>query len=196
VANAGTNSVLVYANASALQGGVAPVRTLAGSDTKIGGISHLWLDTQNDRLWVVDPITNSLLVFNSASALNGNIPPARIITGSNTRLQAPQSILLVGRRLYVACTGSILRFEDADALTGNIAPTAVLGGLTTGLSRPQQMALRADKDELYVADAGAGALFVFANASTANGAVVSLRRIQGPLTNFLDITGLVLDFSP
>ena len=196
VANAGTNSVQVYPNASTIQGGVAPVRSLAGSDTKIGGISHLWLDTENDRLWVVDPISSSLLVFNSASTLNGNVPPSRIITGSNSRLQAPQSILLVGKRLYVACTGIILRFEDADGISGDVAPTAVLFGAATGLIRPQQMALRADKDELYVADSGAGAVFVFANASTANGGPAFLRRLQGQLTNFVDITGLVLDFTP
>lgn len=195
VANGGTSSVTVYANASTIQGGVAPVRTLAGSSTQIGAISFLWLDIENDRLWVADPVSSSLLVFNQISTLNGNVPPTRVISGSNTRLASPQALLLVGKRLYVACTSAILRFEDADAITGNVAPTASITGPATILSRPQQMALRADKDELYVADSGASAVLVFSNASTANGGPPPIRRIFGTLPGFTDVVGLVLDFS-
>lgn len=195
VANAGTSSIQVYANASTIQGGVAPVRVLSGSDTKIGAISSIWLDVEQDRLWVADPIGNQLLVFHQASVFNGNVPPNRIISGGNTRLQAPQSMLLLGKRMFVANTGSILRFEDADALQGNLAPTAVLSGTGTALVRPQQMVLRSDKDELFVVDA-AGAVLVFANASTANGTPLPLRRIQGSLTGLVDPVGLVLDLNP
>ena len=196
VANAGTNSVLVYENASTIEGGTAPVRTLVGSTTRISGISSIWLDVDNDRLWVVDPIASSLLVFNQASALNGNVPPNRIISGSNTRMQSPQSILIVGKRVFVACTGAIVRFDDGDAISGNVAPTAVVTGGTTTLSRPQQMVLRSDNDEMYVIDPGASALLVFSSFSSANGAPAPLRRLQGSLTNFVDPVGLVLDLSP
>lgn len=195
VANAGSNNVLVFGNASSIEGATAPLRTLSGSATRISGVSAIVLDSGTDRLWVADPIANALLVFNNASTLNGNIPPNRYILGTNTKLQAPQSLLFINKQLFVGCTSSILRFDDSDSIDGNIAPTATIQGASTLLSRPQQMALRPDKDELFVVDSGAAAVLVFETPSTVNGGPAPLRKIQGSQTGFMDPAGLVLDFT-
>jgi DNA-binding beta-propeller fold protein YncE len=195
VANGGTNNVIVFSNASTIEGGTAPLRTLGGSSTRISSISAIWLDSSTDRLWVADPVANSLLVFNGASTINGNVPPNRVVLGTNTRLTSPQSLLFINKQLFVGCTSSILRFDQSDSIDGNIAPTAVIEGTATLLSRPQQMAFRPDKEELFVADTGASAVFVYENPTSINGGPAPLRRIQGSQTGFADPAGLVLDFS-
>ncbi len=195
VANGGSNNVLVFGNASTIDGATAPLRTLSGSATRISSISAMVLDVSTDRLWIADPVANALLVFNNASTLNGNVPPNRTILGTNTRLQAPQSLLFINKQLFVGCTNSILRFDDSDSMDGNIAPTAIIQGASTLLSRPQQMLLRPDKDELFVVDSGAAAVLVFENPSTINGGPAPLRRLQGSQTGFMDPVGLVLDFT-
>lgn len=195
VANGGSNSVVVFSNASTIDGATAPLRTLSGSNTKISSISAIWLDSGTDRLWVADPVGGALLVFNNASTLNGNVPPNRTIVGSNTRLLSPQSMLFINKQLFVGCTSSILRFDNSDTLDGNIAPTTIIEGSTTLLSRPQQMVLRPDKDELYVVDAGAAAVLVFEKPETFTGAPPPLRKILGAQTGFVDPVGLVLDLT-
>jgi len=195
VANGGSNSVVMFSNASTIDGATAPLRTLSGSATKIAGISAIWLDTGTDRLWVADPVSGALLVFNNASTINGNVPPNRYIIGSNTRLISPQSMLFINKQLFVGCTSSILRFDNSDTLDGNVVPTTTIEGSTTLLSRPQQMVLRPDKDELYVVDAGAAAVLVFEKPETFSGAPPPLRRIQGAQTGFADPVGLVLDLN-
>jgi len=195
VANGGSNSVVVFSSASTIDGATAPLRTLSGSNTKISGISAMWLDSSTDRLWLADPVGGALLVFNNASTINGNVPPNRYIIGNNTRLLSPQSLLFINKQLFVGCTSSILRFDNSDTLDGNVAPTIVIEGGATLLSRPQQMVLRPDKDELYVVDAGAAAVLVFEKPETFTGAPVPLRRIQGAQTGFADPVGLVLDLT-
>lgn len=193
VANAGDNSITVFANASTVDGAIAPLRTLRGSNTRMSSISSFELDIPQDRLWVANPQGNSLLVFDNLSTLNGDVPPVREVAGGNTRLQAPQYLLRDGQVMYVSCTGTLLRFEGIDSLAGDIAPTAFVTGQVTGLVRPQQLALRVDRDELYVADSGANGILVFAEASTANASPAPLRRLQGSRTGFAEITGLILD---
>ncbi len=195
VANGGSSSVVIFGNASTIEGGTAPLRTLSGAATRISGISVVLLDTTTDRLWVADPVANALLVFNNASTLSGNVPPNRYIVGTNTKLQSPQSMLFINKQLFVGCTNSILRFDASDSIDGNIAPTAVIQGQATLLSRPQQMVLRPDKEELYVVDSGAAAVLVYENPTTINGGPSPLRRIQGSQTGFMDPVGIVLDFS-
>lgn len=195
VANGGSSSIVIFGNASTIEGGTAPLRTISGSSTRLSGISAMLLDTNNDRLWVADPVANALLVFNNASTLNGNVPPNRYILGTNTRLASPQSLLLINSQLFVGCTSSILRFDQSDSIDGNIAPTATLAGTATLLSRPQQMALRPDKEELFVVDSGASAVLVYENPTTINGGPSPLRRIQGSQTGFSDPAGIALDFS-
>ena len=195
VANSASSSVVVFSSASTIQGNVAPARTLSGAATQITGVSSIHLDTANNRLWVVNPTNNALLVFDSASTLNGAVPPVRVVSGANTLLAAPQFILQTGTRLYISCTGSILRFEGADALTGNVVPTANITGGLTALVNPRQLVYRADVDELYVADGGASAVFVFSTASTANGAPPPVRRLLGANTGFAGLQGMALDFS-
>lgn len=193
VANSGGGNVLVFANASSLQGSVAPIRVLSGPATRLSSVASIALDSENDRLWVADSTANAILVYEGASSLNGAVPPSRVISGNNTRLSSPGFLLLDGQHLWVSCNQSILRFQGSVDLQGDVAPVASISGSATGLVRPAQLRRRADNDELYVADTGASALLVFERSSSANGAPPPRRRIFGVRPGLTQVTGLVLD---
>ena len=195
VANAGNNSISVFSGATSLQGNVAPQRVLGGSSTQITGLTAFHVETDKDRLWVCDGASASILVYDSASTLNGNVPPTRFLRGGNTRLVNPQFLLFQGTRLYVSCSGSLLRFEGTDTLTGDVAPAALISGGDSALVQPRQLALNADKDELYVADGQGNAVWVFGSISSANGSPPPTRRLTGGNTGFSGLTGLILDLT-
>lgn len=192
VANSGDSSVLVFANASTINGEVAPTRQLAGSSTQISGLSSLHLDTANNRLYLANSAGNSITVYDNASGLNGNVPPTRIISGGNTRLAAPQYLLFQGGTMWVAGTSTLLRFDSVDSVTGNTAPTSF--ATPPDLSRPQQFDIRSNENELYVVDASQGVL-VYANASTLSGAPSPTRRLTGSSTGLTTAKGMALDFN-
>lgn len=160
----GPASLLIFgSNAS---GNVAPVRSISGSATGLSavGIAYgmtnvAWL---NDGSLAVTNVnasyTGSLLVF--APGANGNVAPARAITGGATGLTLTNAAAITGmssttlgvvatnglaadssNRLYVSEFGSgsglpaqILRFDPT--ANGNVVPSGILAGPLTGLSGP------------------------------------------------------------
>jgi DNA-binding beta-propeller fold protein YncE len=105
VANAGTNSILVFNNPGTLNGNVAPnpASTISGSNTTLNGPWGLWLDSTSNRLYVANANNSSILVFNNPNAPpgfcpicrpNGNVAPDRKVSGSNTTLNTPVGLWL------------------------------------------------------------------------------------------------------
>lgn len=94
VANTFGYDILVFDNASTVNGNVAPDRTI--DNAKLGGPVFLYVDEENDRLFIAsvsDPTNSaagnpSIVIYNNASTLNGDVAPAARIVGSNTRLNA------------------------------------------------------------------------------------------------------------
>ena len=104
VANGGNNSVAVFANAGTVVGNVAPTRSLAGGTSQITSISSIWLDTTDDELWLADPTANAILVFGSASTLNGGPAPSRVLSGAATQLNSPSYLFLTSTEMFVSST--------------------------------------------------------------------------------------------
>lgn len=119
-----------------------------------------------------------------------NLPPRRIIAGTNTTLTKPSAIA-VGKNVLYVWDGSHI---DAFAATanGNVAPQRVL---------LQNGTIAADmNDNLYVASAAAIRVF----SSTANGSTLPSRTISGSNTRLasnselsgVDRSGYVYAFTP
>lgn len=89
VSNATANAILVFDNAATVNGNVAPVRTITGSNTGLNVNNGLLLDPLNNRLYIANLDGNSVIVFDSASTQSGNAPPARTLTGASTQLLKP-----------------------------------------------------------------------------------------------------------
>ncbi len=155
VVNLGTSgaspeTVTVYA-ANAV-GNVAPIRTIGGSNTALHHVEGIAVDAAG-QLYVAnvrDAGTrgDSITVF--AADASGNVAPRATIAGSNTGLNAPESIALAADgRLYVANNVSNTIAIYAPRASGNVAPIRTIAGGNTGLHNPQSIALDA-AGQLYV----------------------------------------------
>ncbi|MCR4302469.1 MAG: hypothetical protein NUV51_12765 [Sulfuricaulis sp.] len=80
VANTGTNAILVFNGASTANGSLAPARTHSGGGTQLNQPREVFIDTGRDRMYVSSYGGNSVLVYNSASTINGNTVPDRNLT--------------------------------------------------------------------------------------------------------------------
>src|ERR1051326_1590506 len=118
------NSILHFSQAETSNGNVAPVGTINGALTQLSAPQHLLLDAPNDRLYVANQGGSSVLVFDGASAANGNVSPTRVIGGAATHLVAPIDVALDpgNNLLYVADGTSILVFAGASTVNGNTPP--------------------------------------------------------------------------
>lgn len=77
VANDINQSVLVFRNAAAAQGNVAPVRVLTGDKTRLRNPTGVALDLKNQELWVSNLGNASATVYPLMAT--GNVAPLRVI---------------------------------------------------------------------------------------------------------------------
>jgi len=185
------NSILRFSNAETSNGNVAPTATISGSATLISGPQHLFVDTNADRLFVANQGGRSILIFDNASTLTGNIAPTRVISGNATSLAAPVDIALdtVNNLLYVADGTSILVFSSASSANGNTTPVRNINmGVTIG-----GLLLDAPNDQLYLSDPGDQAVDRLDGASTQDVVGIVGGAIAGPDTRLSAPKGLALD---
>lgn len=187
-----TNSGIVrFNNALAATGNITPAATITGATTTLSAPQHLLVDPTGDRLFVANAGASSILVFESASTINGNIAPTRTISGSATLLSAPHDLAIdpFNNLLYVADGTQVLVFQSASTVTGNIPPVHNIGmGFTVGA-----MALDVTNNRLYVADTSGNTIDRLEGASLQNGAAVVAASIAGPNTGLAHPAGLALD---
>ena len=77
VANDIGQSILVFANASTVQGDVAPVRVIKGPSTRLRNPTGVALDRKNQEVWVSNLGNSSATVYPLMA--NGDVEPLRII---------------------------------------------------------------------------------------------------------------------
>lgn len=181
VVNTGQNTpaVLIYENASTLNGGVVPDRVVTGLNTQLTVPTGIDVDVSTGRVFVVNnnspnnvnaagganTDSPSVLVFNDINTTCTealcNISPSRRIGGdvsaeSSTTLSNPLGIAFDPVRdiTYIANTGgnTILSYS----LEGNLAPLQVNAGANTSLFVPSSFFYDTALDRLYVANASTG----------------------------------------
>jgi 6-phosphogluconolactonase (cycloisomerase 2 family) len=177
--------VAVFANAHTINGVTGATRVLQLAFTP--GAIHL--DPTNDRLFVADPTSNAIDVFDSASTLNGTVAGNRTISGAGTQLAQPLGLQIDGAgRLIVSnfAPPSITIYANAANATGNVVPIGVIAGNNTTLAGPTELALDSttNSGELYVGDPFGAHVPVFSNMSTVAGTInaVPNRNITGANT--------------
>lgn len=183
-------NIQVIGSASTANGAVTPVRTISplvgGSVFSVAGIL---LDTNGDRLFVLDALGNAVNIYDTASGLNGGVNATRSLSGTATLLGAPQGAQIDSQGRLVVANNNPARitiYANAATVTGNTAPTVTL--TSTALSGPSNIVVTSG-NELYVADGTAGAVPIFAGINAvASGAVTPARNITGAKTG---LTGAV-----
>lgn len=73
--------ILIFNNASTVDGNVAPSRAVSGVNTGFSEITDLVVDTGNNYVYVVDRSNQTVRIWHSASTIDGNLAPDRVITG-------------------------------------------------------------------------------------------------------------------
>lgn len=196
VANTGGNSVQIYDNASLLNGGTTPDRTLTGKLTTLSAPTGIYVDTTRNLLFVSNG-NNQILVFSNAATVVGDVAPARSLAG----LSSPDGIFvdIFNDRLYVANRGanSVLVFNKASSVNGSPAPDRVLSGGSSALNQPRDLFVDTGTDRLYVANAGDSSILVFNNASSVNNPATPDRTLSlpsgtGPWGIYVDATPVVI----
>lgn len=191
------NSVLVYDNASGLSGAnITPNRTLAGVSTTLNAPPGIFVDTTRNLLYVANAgITNQVLVFSNAAAVDGNIAPARSIPVSS----APVGIFVdvMEDRLYVASGNTIRMFDGASTANSASTPDRTISGGRSMLNQPRDIFVDTGSDRLYVANAADDTVLVFNNASTVNGSpapnrILNLPAFTNPWGIYVDVTPIVI----
>ncbi len=138
--------LLVFANGLTATGNMAPSATISGTATTLNGPQYMAFDSVHDRLFVanVGTATNlgTILIFDSASTLNGNVAPTRTIGGTVSGLVSPSDVAYDATHdaLYVLDATDILVYNTISnpAVTGDRVPdrditvsfnlTAILSG--------------------------------------------------------------------
>ncbi len=198
MADANANAIYVFNDISTLNGTVTPDRIVFGANTTINGPRFLWLDTLTDRLYVANYSNDSILVFNGASTINGDVVPSRTITGSTITQPAGIWLDTSSDRLYVADDGgpALLVFNNASTINGSVTPERIVYGSNTTFASPYALWLDTANDRIYVSDYSNGSVDVFNSASTINGDIAPSRRIAGSNTGFSNPEPLWLDMNP
>ncbi|HET7870918.1 MAG TPA: hypothetical protein VFL42_00290 [Terriglobales bacterium] len=183
------NSILRFADAETINGSIAPTATITA--TQLVRPQRLFVDTQNDRLFVANRGGGSILVFENASARNGNVVPDRIISGAGTLLSSPVDLALdpVANQLYVADGTRVLVFGNASLANGNITP---LRNFSVGVNIGSIL-LDTANNILYVSDPTDNVIDVLSSANQQDVVAVPSAIIAGPDTRLSGPTGLALD---
>ena len=187
VSNQASNAILRFDNATTTSNNVAPGATIAGGNTGIASPQYLFVDQSADRLFVANPGTSSILIFDAVSTKTGanNIAPTRTISGLATLLGSPSDLALDKGRdmLYVADSLNVLVFNAASnsTTTGNVSAAR---NIPVGFI-PSAIFLDATNDRLYVADTVGSMVHVYDNASTLNSLtlITANRTISGGMAS-------------
>lgn len=129
-------SIAVISNASSADGGQTVSRHLFGDATEINQPHGVWVDTSRNILYAANTMSENILVWDSASTVDGNEPYDRKIT--NTSNCTPVFVFVDENndRLFVACMGSpaIWIYLNASSVTGTATPDIVIAGSATRLN--------------------------------------------------------------
>lgn len=190
VTNDSGNSIVRFDNAFTATGNATPAANISGAATQLSNPQYIFLDASADRLFVANSTASSILIFETMSTKNGNVPPSRVIT--STSLATPTDVTLDKGRdlLYVADTNTILEFSSASTVNGSTVPARALSpGFTPGA-----VLIDAANDRLFVANPASGAINIYDGASTLpTGAIAPTRQLAGSNTQLGEPFGLQID---
>lgn len=188
----GGSSLNAFHQAKTRSGDTPPNRRVTGTPN----LFALSLDSRADRLYASRPGPGQIAVFDQASTIDGPATPTRSFSAAGLNSPAGMFLDSARNRLYVASQNSsqIFIFSNPHKLSGSVTPSGVLGGSNTGFVFPRNVAVDVFRDQLYVLDFNANAVFVFNSASMVSGNVAPDRIIQGAATKLNGPGGLQLLF--
>src|SRR5262249_52039597 len=119
-ANSGNNSIIVFNNASAATGNIAPSRTITDAGAPLGSPGGVALDATRNLLYVGK--LGSVMIVENPSAMQ-NVPITQTIDVSPSTLIFPFAVAVDSTRdrLYAASLHSILIYDNASSSSRSAA---------------------------------------------------------------------------
>lgn len=202
VINSGPNgndgAILRYSRASAVNGNTAPDATISGVTSTLLCPYFAALDVGANRLYVADPCSAAVNIFDNVSSLNGNIAPSRRITGVLTNFAAASAtammavaidtsrdILYVSTSNQALTVAQIVVFDNASTRNGDVAPDRIITTPPTAgsmLSYNHGIIVDSSTNKIYVASSGDSSVLVFEDASTLTGSSAPDQSVSGSNT--------------
>jgi DNA-binding beta-propeller fold protein YncE len=103
-------------------GDTPPLRMIQGPKAGLNWPTHISVDVDHQELYVANPVTHEILVFNTSAS--GNVAPIRVLKGSQTGLAYPQGVFVDTKNdeLVVANFGNHSSTIYRRTAAGNTAP--------------------------------------------------------------------------
>lgn len=177
-------------------GNVAPTRVIEGQATNLSRTMHgIAYDEINDEIVIPVALGGAVLVFKADA--KGEVPPARAIQGTRTRLVRPHTVAVdpVNNEILAADPSmrAVVVFDRT--ANGNVAPKRVISGPRTGLLDIVGLAVDPMRNVIVAASRkGNGdrvGLFVFDRL--ANGDVAPKAFIGGPKSKLAHFRQVAID---
>ena len=188
VLDKGGAQVLIYENASTIEGAVALTRRLTGNGTGIASPNAFCFKLDTEQLSILNP--TEIVTFEGFKTINGAPPPSGRVSGAATTF-ANLSFGVYNSAgdliLTDAGSDSILTYENFVTDQTNEVPTRIVRGSNTGLTEPKQFAFSGST--IYVADGTR--IAVFDELSTLEGDPFPDRFFSGTSPATTTITGLL-----
>lgn len=181
---AGTHDADILVFAPGASGNTPPIRTIAGSATRLSGPRQISFDAFG-RLWVANRPANLVSVY--AAGASGNAAPVLTLEGPHTQINSPWGVALDSAG-YIWITNAepdnrILVFDDT--ATGDAIPKAIITGPPGVLNNPYGEAFDANGD-LWIADQKHSTLDKFSQSASGSAAPL-LEFRSGLQPNFVTI---------
>ena len=173
---------------------VAPLNEIAGSATKLFGLTGLTVDPGQQQLIATNAVSSSITIYPTSST--NNAKPIRTVSGPDTRLNGPAAVAFYSSGQaggsgdqYIVVNRDNNSIETYNATSAdNAVPARTIWGLYAGLSEPTGIALNLDpigdgdpnKDEILIANSGNDSITSYSRVG--NGDTFPTVTLQGSLT--------------
>jgi hypothetical protein len=136
------NAILIFDNASTLNGALTPNRTISGAATLLNSPGPLALDNSGRLIVASTQNPARITVFAGAATANGNVAP---LTTSTLATLTFQIAVFSNGDLYSGTSGSnsVTAYTNIAGATGTLTPVRTISGPHTGLNPPFPSALSA-----------------------------------------------------
>ena len=183
VADEGTNAILFFSDPLTAEGNTPPDRILTGGATEMVAPVQVYVDPDTDELYVLDKGGAQILVFDSASTIEGAVAPSRRLSGNGTGLASPNAFCfkLDSEQISVLNPTEILTFDNYRSINGAPPPSGRVSGAATTFTN-LSFGIYNSAGDLILTDSGSDSILTYESFVTDQTNEVPTRIIRGSNT--------------